>query len=364
MRMRSSKVRFEDFFSPADFAHVNWLEANGSSLLAGLKASVGHSNTCADCQGEACESCTREAEWLEDRVRAPIDREAGAGVDGEGGPAALRKSFAEAIDEHLGDAAPPRLGSGGPWLERERVVQDADTRRDAAQETRETSFRRRLEAGAAAAVERSGNHELRTLEYVPERDAPVETLLVARTASGRVKFTPDQDPIRYTEGYDERGRRHILAHEEGTIETERTVNGQRKRIPARRNKSDDRNYDTNCHGFVFASGEVWINNEHVDDLLEGDCYQEIPEREARVGDVVIYRGPSCQNRKLTGSLVNVANHSAVLRGRDKQGWQVEGKRGTASRYPVTSNIDQQWNAADQCGVPPRKEFWRKTHPCR
>lgn len=44
-----------------------------------------------------------------------------------------------------------------------------------------------------------------------------------------------------------------------------------------------------CHGYTFANGEVWIDNNQVNNLLRGDGYREVANSQVQVGDVVVYR---------------------------------------------------------------------------
>ena len=47
-------------------------------------------------------------------------------------------------------------------------------------------------------------------------------------------------------------------------------------------------WDTDCHGFTFADGRYWINNEQVENILYGDNYKNISLKQAKSGDIVVY----------------------------------------------------------------------------
>ena len=49
------------------------------------------------------------------------------------------------------------------------------------------------------------------------------------------------------------------------------------------------NNTTDCHGNTFASGQVWINNDQVENLMKGDGYRQVGKKETvQAGDVGIY----------------------------------------------------------------------------
>ena len=63
-----------------------------------------------------------------------------------------------------------------------------------------------------------------------------------------------------------------------------------RKIPAHKNLgSEDRDpgFDTNCHGLSFADGRFWVNNKHVEAILDDDGYSLQPS--PQVGDIAIYR---------------------------------------------------------------------------
>ena len=45
--------------------------------------------------------------------------------------------------------------------------------------------------------------------------------------------------------------------------------------------------DCDCHGVTFVDGDLWINNDQVDDLLEGDNYTQVTHETE--GDAAVYR---------------------------------------------------------------------------
>lgn len=337
MRPRSARVRFEDFFSPADFAHVNWMAGNARSILSRGGAIDDVRHQCSDCErGRGnCRACAEGADsathfdgpavkaWHMDDPKSEVDRFASALLETESSEGDISGHANRVFRALRSDGAGEPMDRGG--------VQ------------------------GAALDRRQGPS---TLEFVPERDQPVVAPLVQRKRDGRVDFKPGYDAYV---GEPERGRPwRGYPVNEGTIKAD-----DGRTVRARRNLSDDRRLDTNCHGFAFAGGEVWINNDEVDGLLEGDCYRQIDEAAARQGDIVIYRGPWCINHKLHKGTSGVPNHSGVLQGRDANGkWWVKGKRGNESAWPVSTPLEAQWTAQDQCGVPPTVEFWRKFNDCQ
>ena len=50
----------------------------------------------------------------------------------------------------------------------------------------------------------------------------------------------------------------------------------------------DKGWDTDCHGFTFAEGKYWINNNQVENILKGDNYSIVNLEQARSGDIVVY----------------------------------------------------------------------------
>jgi len=57
-------------------------------------------------------------------------------------------------------------------------------------------------------------------------------------------------------------------------------------VMAFKNLSDDKGFDSDCHGATFADSKLWINNEQVNDILNGDNFKEVSN--PKKGDKVIY----------------------------------------------------------------------------
>jgi RHS repeat-associated protein len=57
-------------------------------------------------------------------------------------------------------------------------------------------------------------------------------------------------------------------------------------IEAFRNLSGRQVYDTDCHGYTFANGQFWINDDQAAAVLQGDRYVQVET--PRVGDVAMY----------------------------------------------------------------------------
>jgi hypothetical protein len=65
---------------------------------------------------------------------------------------------------------------------------------------------------------------------------------------------------------------------------------------------------TDCHGVTFADGKLWVNDDQVEKILEGDHYELVAElgptqtndvTDAQVGDIVVYYGPKGVIHSLT-----------------------------------------------------------------
>jgi hypothetical protein len=176
---------------------------------------------------------------------------------------------------------------------------------------------------------------VRTLPNRPDDDRGEVVELVKRER-GRVKFE---------KLYDDRVRENRQWHEV-TFGTIRTDND--RPIVARRNRGRERRMDTNCFGYVFANGEVWIDpqvdeegqtrpTDQIAIILEDD-YEPVRDG-ARVGDVVIYR-----DREGKPVHAAVITSITVVNGRPRI--RVRGKRGTLDEGPIETDIDKQWPGAD------------------
>jgi len=54
------------------------------------------------------------------------------------------------------------------------------------------------------------------------------------------------------------------------------------------NRGAYKGWDTDCHGYTFADGKYWINNDQIEHLLKGDNYSNINLEQAKSGDIVVY----------------------------------------------------------------------------
>ncbi len=75
---------------------------------------------------------------------------------------------------------------------------------------------------------------------------------------------------------------------------------------------------TNCHGWTFTCGKVWINNDQVDDILEDNGYEETTD--PKPGDIVVYK----KDGKIT--------HSGHVQSDGNGGIKIESKWGRGGRY--------------------------------
>ena len=66
-----------------------------------------------------------------------------------------------------------------------------------------------------------------------------------------------------------------------------------------RNISDNIEWNTNCHGESFTDGKFWLNNDQINNLLNGDNYKSIPLKKAEAGDIVLFHGTSRNEHSMT-----------------------------------------------------------------
>jgi len=114
-------------------------------------------------------------------------------------------------------------------------------------------------------------------------------------ADRTVHYNPDirrrPEMIEHGSGVRSMGRHGFIYTDRGTA------------IEAIRNEGVARQMDTDCHGYTFANGEVWINNNMVRRLLAGDNYRNVQSSEVRLGDVVVYwRGRNPQHSGIVTSV--------------------------------------------------------------
>jgi RHS repeat-associated protein len=107
--------------------------------------------------------------------------------------------------------------------------------------------------------------------------------------------------------------------------------------------SYDSRQDYNCHGLTFTQGQLWINNNQVQTILEDD-YKEVKltkGEKPQIGDVVVYYDPNDSNASPEGIV-----HSATITQTDGtiEGTQVSGLGGIQQQSTTTS-IQGQWNGS-------------------
>jgi RHS repeat-associated protein len=93
------------------------------------------------------------------------------------------------------------------------------------------------------------------------------------------------------------------------------------RIAASQNRGVARQMDTDCHGYTFALGQVWINNDQVRSILRGDNYREVNRTDVRVGDVALY--VNSRNRVQHSGIVVSFDSNGEPMVRSKSGVQEE-----------------------------------------
>jgi uncharacterized protein RhaS with RHS repeats len=73
--------------------------------------------------------------------------------------------------------------------------------------------------------------------------------------------------------------------------TDKKGNVFKEQTDAMQKAYDEAGYNntTDCHGNTFASVQVWINNDQVENLMKGDGYRQLGKKETvQAGDVGIY----------------------------------------------------------------------------
>ena len=96
------------------------------------------------------------------------------------------------------------------------------------------------------------------------------------------------------------------------------------KIKAYKNLSDDKGFDTDCHGFTLTDGAFWIDNIEAEKAFRGDNYKEIPNENAKEGDIVIW--------KKDGVVKHSAKVSAVVKFKNETKISTYGLGGT-EKYP-------------------------------
>ena len=101
--------------------------------------------------------------------------------------------------------------------------------------------------------------------------------LYVDSQTGKPLFKPVGNPVKTSHKADPNGN----MMQPGYIFTN---NG--KPVHALMNTTSDQKWDTDCHGYTFTSGELWINNKEVPDIIYGDFMSE--SKTPKVNDIVIY----------------------------------------------------------------------------
>lgn len=107
-----------------------------------------------------------------------------------------------------------------------------------------------------------------------------------------------------------------------------------KTVIALKNESEKKGWDTDCHGQTFTKGKYWIDNNQVSNILEGDNYEKIEDKnKLKVGDIVVYRNSS------TGEIED----SRTIKKIDKKTGKilVYGQGGLEEKN-TTTDIDETW----------------------
>lgn len=338
MRSRA-RMRFADYFNPVDFSHVNWLQGHKSTLLTGerveplpLRGFETAVEDDTDAHDEQAAVDIRNTAREMRRELAPIDEEepvlrptsewlARDGTEGTFSDLAPFLSAREPLRGARGDHSDV-LEAQGVTLQPSRSPNDPLVR-SLLQEHADGIDKRSAREPTSSPY----SQQPQTLEYDPERGSPKFLEVMRRNRDGVIQFVP----IRRLEdrGHWEKGRWVTDPYDLGFIVTDGGT-----RVTAKKHLGTEPRYRSNCHGYVFADGEYWIEPEEVDKILVGDAYAQLNLREdsLRPGDVVIYRDERGN-----------AFHSAVVIGRDSRTGDVvvEGIRGTYDVEPHRSSIYRQ-----------------------
>jgi hypothetical protein len=120
------------------------------------------------------------------------------------------------------------------------------------------------------------------------------------------------------------GRRIPLHRVADSLEQEATERHERKMLqnrnfPFRVIRTGEADWESNCHGWVFAQGYAWVRGASVDAILEDNGYA--PTTTPGPGDLVVYRNEQ-------GEVL----HSALVRANSAVGLLVESKWGCLGRF--------------------------------
>ncbi|NOU17302.1 MAG: hypothetical protein HOO91_07080 [Bacteroidales bacterium] len=140
-------------------------------------------------------------------------------------------------------------------------------------------------------------------------------------SKGNVVFTPTGNPVE-------------VSHPSGstaTVQQGYVYADDGTKIESFKNLTGDKGWDTDCHGVTFANGQVWINNDQVDKILNGDGYVAVNKSDTKEGDKVVYRDGEGN-----------AEHSVTVVDKENGAITVEGQGGLETENHK-DNVDKAWD---------------------
>jgi len=143
---------------------------------------------------------------------------------------------------------------------------------------------------------------------------------ILHDANGNVVFSPIGKPekVQHPSGLTATVQNGIIIADNG------------KPIKAFKNLTGDKGWDTDCHGTTFADGQVWVNNDQVNNILKGDGYETVNKTDAKVGDVVVYKN---ENGEVVHSVTVVDVKDGKITVEGQGGLEKENHR---------DNVDKAW----------------------
>jgi RHS repeat-associated protein len=154
--------------------------------------------------------------------------------------------------------------------------------------------------------------------------------------TGEIRLDRNGNPIFILDG-----PRQTFVHQSGRsseVQGGYLLADNGRRIQAFRNTGSDRGFDDDCHGYTFAHGRYWINNDRVEGILHGDGYRVVGPSNARPGDVAVYR----EGRNVV--------HSGIVRSSDGEG---------NTRVESTAGVGA--GTATRAGAPGPNGAWPSTN---
>ena len=124
------------------------------------------------------------------------------------------------------------------------------------------------------------------------------------------------------------------------------------RIEVRKNLSNDKGFDSNCHGTTFTDGQYWVNPKEADLVIKHDGYKSVDKSDAKKNDKVIYRDKEDGTASHSATVSTVdANGNVIVTGKDgsdtkttQQDANKAAPEGTKQEYYEKTKNDEIWSA--------------------